>query len=140
MHKHAKITLCTILIVTSFFMISQTGWAQSEITFAGVTHLRTPSNESYTNLGLGINFDSGNFKVAGDPYAELEKIAPYAVNAQLKVEVVIDGKKQHSDIPRVVSILKNAGYSGWIALEYEAAEDPLEAIPGWLKQLDAAIG
>ena len=41
-------------------MTAQNSWAQNEITFAGVTHLRTPSNESYTNLGLGINFDPGN--------------------------------------------------------------------------------
>ncbi len=87
---------------------------------------------------LGINFDSGNFKLP-DPYAELEKIAPYAVNAQIKVEVVVDGEKQLSDLPRVISILKNAGYSGWVALEYEAAEEPLEAIPGWLDKMTALL-
>ncbi|GAB5405462.1 MAG: sugar phosphate isomerase/epimerase [Aureliella sp.] len=87
---------------------------------------------------LGINFDSGNFKLK-DPYAELEKIAPYAVNAQIKVEVTVDGKKQWSDLPRVVSILKDAGYSGWVALEYEAAEEPLEAIPQWLEKMTALL-
>lgn len=87
---------------------------------------------------LGINFDSGNFKLP-DPYAELEKIAPYAVNAQIKVEVVVDGKKQHSDLARVASILKKAGYSGWVALEYEAQEEPLEAIPQWLEKMQAAL-
>lgn len=83
---------------------------------------------------LGINFDSGNFRVE-NPYAELEKIARYAINAQIKVEVYRDGKKVPSDLPRVASILKEAGYSGWVALEYEAAEDPREAIPGWTEKL-----
>ena len=33
---------------------------------------------------FGINFDSGNFRTA-DPYGDLAKIAPYAINAQVKV-------------------------------------------------------
>src|SRR4051794_8248367 len=32
---------------------------------------------------LGINLDSGNFHTA-DPYGDLAKIAPYAVNVQVK--------------------------------------------------------
>ncbi len=87
---------------------------------------------------IGINFDSGNFKDFSDPYVELEKIAPYAVNAQVKVAVQIDGKKTEMDIPRVTSILSNAGYSGWVALEYEE-EAPLENIPGWMAKLQAAL-
>jgi len=40
----------------------------------------------------------------------------------------------------VIGILKDAGYSGWVALEYEAEEEPLEAIPRWLDQLRPLIG
>jgi sugar phosphate isomerase/epimerase len=88
---------------------------------------------------LGINFDSGNFHATPNPYLELEQIAPYAVNAQIKVRMTVDGKKQDADIPRVVSILKQAGYSGWVALEYEEAEDPMTAIPKWIQKIKAAI-
>jgi sugar phosphate isomerase/epimerase len=84
---------------------------------------------------FGVNFDSGNFHSTSDPYAELEMIAPYAVNAQIKVEMQVDGKKIEADLKRIVNILRTAKYSGWVALEYEAAEDPLEAIPKWLNQL-----
>ena len=35
---------------------------------------------------IGINLDTGNFHTE-DPYADLEKIAPYTVNVQLKVEI-----------------------------------------------------
>jgi sugar phosphate isomerase/epimerase len=85
---------------------------------------------------LGINFDSGNFKSTNDPYAELEQIAPYAVNAQIKVEMTTpEGKKVPADLERIVSILRQAGYSGWVALEYEAAEEPKEAIPEWISKL-----
>ncbi len=87
---------------------------------------------------FGVNFDSGNFH-AGDPYAELAKIAPYAVNAQIKVEVHVGDQTQPTDLPRVINILKDAGYSGWVALEYEADEEPLEAIPRWLDKLKPLV-
>ncbi len=88
---------------------------------------------------LGINFDSGNFKMMEDPYAELAKIAPYAVNAQIKIDVLPGGKREAADFNRIVKILRDANYSGWVALEYEGEAEPLEAVPGWLDKLRAAI-
>lgn len=87
---------------------------------------------------IGVNFDSGNFHV-DDPYAELAKIAPYAVNAQIKVELHAGGQKQETDLERVIKTLKDAGYSGWVALEYEASEEPLQAIPRWLDKLKPLV-
>ena len=84
---------------------------------------------------FGVNFDSGNFNTTDDPYAELEMIAPFAVNAQVKVEMQVKGETQPADLTRVIQILRGASYSGWVALEYEAAPDPLEAVPRWLEQL-----
>ncbi|MBM3964829.1 MAG: sugar phosphate isomerase/epimerase [Planctomycetes bacterium] len=85
--------------------------------------------------GVGINLDSGNFRSTADPYAELAQIAPYAVNAQLKVEMFPNGKQEMADLPRVLRLLSESSYSGWVALEYEAAEPPLEAIPKWVQAL-----
>lgn len=82
---------------------------------------------------FGVNLDSGNFHVE-DPYAELEKIAPLAVTAQFKAEISVAGKKEATDYARVVGILRKAGYTGYLTLEYESAEEPLEGIP---KQLEA---
>jgi sugar phosphate isomerase/epimerase len=88
---------------------------------------------------FGVNFDSGNFRSSTDPYLELAAIAPYAVNAQIKVEIFPDGKREETDLARVLSILKDAGYSGWVALEYEADEEPKEAIPRHVKKLQALL-
>lgn len=88
--------------------------------------------------GFGVNLDSGNFR-NGNPYAELEQIAPFAVNAQLKVEMFPEGRKEWTDIPRVLRILATSGYSGFVVLEYEASESPLEAIPGWIEKLKSAL-
>lgn len=84
---------------------------------------------------FGVNFDSGNFRDATDPYSELAEIAPYAINAQVKVEIWQEGQKVAADLSRIVELLKQAGYGGWIALEYEAAEPAREAIPAYLEQL-----
>jgi sugar phosphate isomerase/epimerase len=81
---------------------------------------------------FGVNFDTGNFH-SEDPYAELEKIAPYAVTCQIKAEISRNGKHEDSDYPRLMAMLQKAGYRGYLALEYESAEDPMTAVP---KQLD----
>ena len=88
---------------------------------------------------FGVNFDSGNFR-AEDPYAELAKIAPYAVNAQLKVDMHNPkGGGYPADFGNVAAILKDAGYSGWVALEYEAKEPPYDGIPKGLAKMRAAF-
>lgn len=88
---------------------------------------------------FGVNFDSGNFRTA-DPYGDLEKIAPYAVNAQIKVMMKPEGgKPEPTDLPRVVALLKDAGYRGYVVLEYEESRDPFKAIPPYLKALRGLI-
>ena len=89
---------------------------------------------------FGVNLDTGNFH-GDDPYADLARLAPYAVNVQVKTEISRKGKpKEHADLARVVDLLREARYSGYVVLEYEAAEDPLKAIPGHIKALRALIG
>ena len=88
---------------------------------------------------LGINFDSGNFQTA-DPYADLEKIAPYAVNVQIKTEVHPKGKTtERADLKRVLKILADAKYQGYIALEFEENADPWQRVPVVLDELHALI-
>jgi sugar phosphate isomerase/epimerase len=92
---------------------------------------------------FGVNFDSGNFHSA-DPYADLEQIAPYAINAQIKVVVSRGGdrtkaKKEPSDFKRLAKMLRDAGYRGYIVLEYEEADDPRSACPKFLDELRAAF-
>lgn len=89
---------------------------------------------------VGINLDTGNFQT-DDPYADLAKCAPYAVNVQYKVEILRRGAKQKeiADMNRVVKILRDANYQGYVALEHEAKEDPWQTVPDWLEKLRAAM-
>ncbi len=86
---------------------------------------------------FGVNLDGGNFRSA-DVYAELEQIAPYAINAQVKVSVTPNGKKEPADLGRVIQILRQANYRGYVVLEYEEA-DPYGEIPKYIKQLRELI-
>lgn len=84
---------------------------------------------------FGVNLDSGNFRTA-DPYGDLAKIAPYAVNAQIKTEITATGKAtEEADLKRLVEILRTANYRGYVALEYEAKEDAKVAVPRYLAEL-----
>jgi sugar phosphate isomerase/epimerase len=86
---------------------------------------------------FGVNLDTGNFHGA-DPYAEMAELAPYALNVQVKTEIQRGGRgnvKENADLSRVIGILREARYSGYVVLEYEAAEAPLKAIPGHIKTL-----
>ena len=88
---------------------------------------------------LGVNIDTGNFHTA-DPYADIARIAPYGVVSQVKTEVYPGNKKEEADLGRVVKILKDANFHGYVALEYEAAEDPKVAVPRHVKELRRLIG
>ena len=84
---------------------------------------------------FAVNLDSGNFNDK-DPYAAFAKVAPYAANVQLKVELRdASGKKVPADFRRLIGILKKANYRGYVVLEYEAAEDSYAAVPRHLASL-----
>ena len=73
---------------------------------------------------FGVNLDTGNFHTE-DLYGDLAKLAPYAVNVQVKVSVSgPDGKRRPSDLHKLADIFRDAGYRGYIVLEFEEKEDP----------------
>ncbi len=89
---------------------------------------------------FGVNWDTGNFHTP-DPYADLEKLAPYAVTVQIKTEVQRKGmKKEEADVKRLTGILRAAGYRGYVVLEYEAAEDPMQGVPRAVAALKKLMG
>jgi sugar phosphate isomerase/epimerase len=88
---------------------------------------------------FGVNWDTGNFHSA-DPYADLARLAPYAVVVQIKTEVHPNKKTEEADLKRLVDMLRSAGYRGYVALEYEAEEEPKTAIPRHIAALQKMMG
>lgn len=90
---------------------------------------------------VGINLDTGNFH-GTDPYADLARCAPWAVNVQIKVEIKRAGAKamEPADLKKIAALLRDSNYQGWVALEYEAKPDPFTAVPEHLKAMREALG
>jgi len=88
---------------------------------------------------LGVLMDTGNF--LEDPYDRLAMIAPKTVYVQAKT--YYGGGLWYSldlDYPRIAGILRNAGYRGYVSLEFEGHEDWRTAIPKSLSVLKGALG
>lgn len=87
---------------------------------------------------FGVNLDTGNFQ-GDDVYGDLARVAKYAVNVQVKVVISQGGKKEPMDYPKLAKILRDAGYRGYVVLEYEEQEDPRTACPEHLDRIRAAF-
>jgi L-ribulose-5-phosphate 3-epimerase len=84
---------------------------------------------------VGINLDTGNFEK--DAYRQIEMCLPYAVNAQFKSEIRDEnGQRVRADWDRIMKMFAKAGYKGYLALEYEAREDPTNAVPRLTRELN----
>jgi sugar phosphate isomerase/epimerase len=84
---------------------------------------------------IGVNLDSGNFRTP-DPYKDFAECVPYSVNVQFKTEISDGGSgRKPADLKRLSQILRDGGYQGWVALEYEAKEDPAIAVPRYLAEM-----
>lgn len=77
---------------------------------------------------MGLNVDTGNF--VGAPYEPLKRLAPHASIVQAKTYygggTFYD---KEMDYPRIGKIFKDAGFDGWVSLEFEGKEDPHVAVP-----------
>ena len=74
-----------------------------------------------------------------DLYADLARIAPHAVNAQIKVVIPVKGEKVPVDFEKLIAVLKKAKYRGYVVLEYEENADPLKEVPKYLYALSQLI-
>jgi sugar phosphate isomerase/epimerase len=55
---------------------------------------------------------------------------------QVKTEMRRPGKPaEEADLAKLIGLLRDARYSGYVVLEYEAEEDPMKAIPRHVKEL-----
>jgi sugar phosphate isomerase/epimerase len=65
---------------------------------------------------LGIINDTGYF-ITEDPYVDIAKCMPYTVNFQLKESVFGAASPIKIDLKRIMKILKDSGYRGYIPIE-----------------------
>jgi sugar phosphate isomerase/epimerase len=96
--------------------------------------------EAVDSPGLGVNLDFGNF--SGDIYGQYAALAPYAVAAHAKPNAngYAPGERVRVDYREARRILREAGYRGFLAIEYEEAEPAFTAVPSFLRDLRSVFG
>lgn len=76
---------------------------------------------------FGLILDIGSLR-SGDPYEEIEKLAPYATYWFIKEFVYEDGIKTRVDMKKLAAILKRTGYQGYVSFESLADGDPKQIV------------
>jgi sugar phosphate isomerase/epimerase len=83
---------------------------------------------------LQVTLDTGNF--LEDPYDRLAQLAPRTVLLQAKT--YFGGGRWYTldlDYARIAGIMRDAGFGGYVSLEFEGKADPLVGIPKSLELL-----
>ena len=87
---------------------------------------------------FGVTLDIGN--LMGDPYPQIEQLAPYALLVHFKTYFGGGVWYTHDiDYKRVAGILRKANYAGYVDLEMEGKEDAQTAVPKSLEVMRKAF-
>lgn len=86
---------------------------------------------------FGLILDIGSFRT--DPYNEIAQTIPYAVNWQLKETVFVNGIEQKTDLNRLMKIISESGYRGYLPIETLGEGDPKVKVPPFLKEVRDAL-
>jgi sugar phosphate isomerase/epimerase len=95
--------------------------------------------EAVNSEWFGVILDIGSLR-QGDPYAEVEKLAPYAVSWQLKESVWYGAKEVPTDIVRIKGIIDKAGYRGFLPIETLGPGDPRVKVARFLGEVRRVFG
>ena len=87
---------------------------------------------------FSVILDVGSLR-QGDPYAEIERLLPYASNWQIKEHVWYGTKKLEIDLPRVRAIIDRVGYRGFTPIEALGEGDPAEVVTAFLMKVRKAF-
>jgi sugar phosphate isomerase/epimerase len=86
--------------------------------------------------------DTGKY-ITDDPYVDIALLAPYAVNWQIKETLFSKPDAPRTDMTRLLTIVRKAGYRGYLPIETlsmkRADYDSHVEVPKMLKELNEAI-
>ena len=86
---------------------------------------------------LQLVLDTGNFIQTPDQYAEMARMLPHC--ALIHAKTYIGGSMYFGDFDldyqRIAGLLKDAGYQGYLSIEFEGNALPSEGIPASVRQI-----
>ena len=89
------------------------------------------------NPWVGLNLDFGNF--TGDIYGQYAQCASQTVTTHTKVTVRQGDEREQVDYRKVVAIMCEAGFNGYMAIEYEERDDPVVGVDRFAAYLRGCI-
>ena len=94
--------------------------------------------EAIKSPWYGLMLDIGSFRTA-DPYDEIARTIRYAVTWQIKEKVFIKGQEVDVDAGRLITLIRNSGFRGYLPLETLGAGDPRKKVPALLDKFRQAL-
>jgi len=94
--------------------------------------------EAVPSAWFGLMLDIGSLPVA-DPYREIEKLIPYAITWQVKENVKTDGDPKATDFVRLMKLIDQSGYEGYLPLETLGEGDPFEKVKRLYSQVKSQM-
>jgi len=88
--------------------------------------------------GFHVILDVGSLR-QGDPYAEIEKLLPYACTWQIKEEVWFGNKATPIDLPRLHALIEKRGYRGFLPIEALGQGDQRAIVTAFLDKVRKAM-
>ena len=88
---------------------------------------------------LGLNVDIGSLRTA-NPYEETARLAPHAYAWQVKERVARRQVEEDTDLAHVARIIRDSGFSGYVAIETLGEGDPKEKVRRMFAGFRAALG
>jgi len=81
---------------------------------------------------FGLILDIGSLR-RGDPYREIQKLAPYANYWFIKELVYVNGIAEPVNMKKIANILKESNYTGYISFESLTDGDPKQIVSSMFK-------
>lgn len=94
--------------------------------------------EAVNSEWFGVILDVGSLR-QGDPYAEIERLLPYAVSWQLKESVWYGQKETPVDLAKIRAIIEKGGYRGYVPIETLGEGDPRVKVGRFFKRVRAVF-
>jgi sugar phosphate isomerase/epimerase len=94
--------------------------------------------EQINSPWFGLILDTGSYRVL-NAYDEIQLSIKHAVNWQIKENIFIDGREVETDLERVMSIIHQSGYKGYLPIETLGKGDPKEKVRVLLAMLKRAM-
>jgi len=87
---------------------------------------------------VGLMLDIGSYHT-DDPYKDIAATAKYAVTWQMKEKVFINEAQVDTDYKKIVNIVKQCGYRGYLPLETLGEGDPYQKVAALILKVREAL-